>query len=230
MRMSGRITASAGLIVIEAVVGLACAIGGVAVGGNQGRNMVFVGLVFILIAASKANEAGRNDSLASGPSVVNVLAAEPRTFADDWPQILILGCIFAFLVGFLIRRARARARAENQERTERLAVLPEEFRPRLHNPGLVVAAVAATLAAAGVGGLIGGWVGACLPAVVVTPFLVVLFRQQNARIRGIAESVRTLAPTMDEEELAAIIGALEEAYGAETMGSLRDLLPPNRVG
>jgi uncharacterized membrane protein len=161
---------------------------------------------------------------------LSVLAAEPRSFAEVWPQLLILGSILAFLVGFLIRRARARARAENQERTDRLAILPEEYRPRLHNPGLVVAAIAGTLVAGAVGGLIGGWAGAILPAVVVTPFLVFLFRQQNARIRGIAESVRSRAAEMDEDELAETVTALEEAYGAETMGSLRDLLPPNRVG
>jgi hypothetical protein len=58
--MSGRMTASAGLIVIEAAVGLACFIGGIAVGGNQGRNMAFVGLVFTFIAASKARRTRRH--------------------------------------------------------------------------------------------------------------------------------------------------------------------------
>jgi peptidoglycan/LPS O-acetylase OafA/YrhL len=159
-----------------------------------------------------------------------MFAAEPHTFADDWPQVLIFGCIFAFLVGFLIRRARARARAEKHERTERLAVLHEEYRPRLHNLGLVVAAIGASLAAAGVGGLIAPWVGGVLAAIVAAPFLVFLIRQQNARIRGIAESVRSRAAEMDEDELAETVTALEEAYGAETMGSLRDLLPPSRVG
>jgi hypothetical protein len=86
-------------------------------------------------------------------------------------------------------------------------------------------ATAAFLAAAWLGGRVDQWVGGVAAAAVAAPFVIYLLRQRAARRHRIIASVRDRAAGMDPDELAGMVGALEEAYGEDDMRSLRELLP-----
>lgn len=136
--------------------------------------------------------------------------------------------VLAFLVGFLVKRSRARSRASDAAFQQVVARLPEEYRPRrLRHRTLWLLLYVAN---SGVVGLLRGMTSdkAALVYAIATfmPFTVLLLRQARTRHRQIKESVRDRAAQMDYHQLGNLVSTLEEVYGP-TMRQLRTLLRPS---
>ncbi len=135
--------------------------------------------------------------------------------------------VLVFLVGFLVKRSWARSRANDAAFQQKVARLPEEYRPRqLPHRRLWLLLY---IANSGAVGLLRGTASdatALIYAIATfTPFTVFLLRRSNAQDRQIQESVRARATQMDYHQLGSLISTLEEVYGP-TMRQLRTLLPP----
>lgn len=154
-------------------------------------------------------------------------AADPTT-ATEWFGFVVIMAVLAGLIGFLVERSRARARAAQVAHQRAIARLPEEYRPRwLRHRTLWIllyflnSAMIALLRA-----MSSEDVALVYALATFIPFTILLVRQAKARDRRIKESVRARRTQMDYRQLRDLVTTLEEVYGPD-MKELRTLLPPD---
>lgn len=156
-----------------------------------------------------------------------LVSAADHTTASEWAGGLVLLSVLTFLVGFLVKRSRARSRVSDAAFQQVVARLPEEYRPRrLRHRTLWLLLYIFNSGAVGLlRGMTSDEAALVYAIATFTPFTVLLLRQANTRHRQIKESVRARRAQMDYHQMDDLVSTLEEVYGP-TMKQLRTLLPP----